>query len=109
MYPDVRGGVVPPGTVTIRSTAPAAWVGVLAVMTVPFTKATSVAGAPPKVTEVTGLAKLPPEIVTWVPPAVGPELGVTLERKGLPSGACARVGIDPKRIGIARTRMAHRL
>ncbi len=50
--------------------------GVVAVTVVLFTRVTPVAAVPPTVT-VAPVAKLVPVSVMGVPPAVGPELGVT--------------------------------
>jgi len=57
------------------STAPAAWAGAVAVIWVAELTVKDVAGVPPKVTAVAPV-KFVPVIVTVVPPAVAPELGV---------------------------------
>ena len=62
--------------VTVTVTAPAAPAGVVAVI-VPLTTTTLVAAALPKLT-VAPEAKFVPVIVTAVPPAVDPLLGLTL-------------------------------
>jgi hypothetical protein len=67
--------------VTVTATAPAFPAGVVAVIVVLFTTTTFVAAAPPNVT-VAPAAKFVPEIVTEVPPAVGPLLGLTLVTAG---------------------------
>lgn len=64
----------PPGVVSTTSTAPAAFAGVTAVTDVPLTTVNEVAAVPPNVTPVAPL-KLLPEIVTVVPPAIGPLTG----------------------------------
>ncbi len=65
------------GLVTTTSTAPAAaWTGVVTSMRVESTKVTVVAASPSKVTLVTPLSKFVPVMVTEVPPAVGPLVGV---------------------------------
>jgi hypothetical protein len=61
--------------VTVTVTAPALPAGVVAVIVVLFTTTTFVADALPKLT-VAPLAKLVPVIVTAVPPAVVPLLGL---------------------------------
>ena len=66
-----------PPTVTVTVTAPALPAGVVAVICVPLTTTTLVAAAVPNVT-VAPEAKLVPVIVTVVPPAAGPLLGLTL-------------------------------
>ena len=58
-------------------TAPALPAGVVAVIVVLFTTVTPVAAALPKLT-VAPDAKLAPVMVTAVPPATGPLLGLTL-------------------------------
>ena len=69
--------------VTVTFTAPAACAGVSQVIVVAFTTATLVAGAPPKVTVVSGVVvKLLPVTVIGVPPSVGPCCGATLEIEG---------------------------
>jgi hypothetical protein len=73
--------LVPLGVVTITSTSPAAWAGVIAVIDVPLTTVTPVAAAPPKVTEVAPIKSVP-VIVTAVLPAIGPVGGATLVTVG---------------------------
>jgi hypothetical protein len=70
-----------PFNVTVTVTAPAAPAGVVAVIEVPLTTVTFVAAAEPNVT-VAPEAKFVPVIVTDVPPAVGPLLGLTLVTVG---------------------------
>jgi hypothetical protein len=66
-----------PFTVTFTVTDPALPAGVVAVMVVLFVTTTFVAAALPKVT-VAPAAKFVPVMVTVVPPAPGPLLGLTL-------------------------------
>jgi hypothetical protein len=73
--------LVPLGVVTITSTSPAAWAGVIAVIDVPLTTETPVAAVPPMVTEVAPIKSVP-VIVTAVPPAIGPFGGATLVTVG---------------------------
>jgi len=68
--------------VTATVTAPALFAGVFAVIEVALTTVTFVAFVPPKVTAV-ALVRFVPVIVTLVPPAVGPELGLTLVTVGV--------------------------
>jgi hypothetical protein len=63
-----------PPLVTTTSTAPVAWGPVAAVMVFESTTLTLVAATPPTVT-MAPLWKLPPEMVTGVPPAVEPWFG----------------------------------
>ncbi|HET6963194.1 MAG TPA: hypothetical protein VFH58_00375 [Acidimicrobiales bacterium] len=67
---------VPPGVVTVTSTVPAAPAGEVAVTRVESTAMTSVAGLAPKLTPVAPV-RLVPVIVTDVPPALGPDEGLT--------------------------------
>ena len=62
--------------VTVTLTAPAACAGVVAVIVVLLTKVTPVAADASNFT-VAPAAKFVPVIVTDVPPAVDPELGLT--------------------------------
>ena len=66
-----------PFDVTVTFTAPAEPAGVVAVICVLLTTVTFVAALLPKLT-VAGATKFAPAIVTPVPPASGPEFGVTL-------------------------------
>ena len=66
---------MPPGVVTATSRAPAVPDGVVAVMVVAFTTVIPLADAPPMVTPVAPV-KLVPVMVTLVPPAAGPTLGL---------------------------------
>ena len=61
--------------VTTTLTAPAACAAVVAVIDVPFTTTTPVAAVPPNLT-VAPVRKPVPVMVTGVPPAVVPEVGV---------------------------------
>jgi hypothetical protein len=72
----VLAGLLPPGVVTTMLTAPAAPAGVVAVMVVAFTTKKVVAATPLKVTLVAPV-RFVPVIVTLVPPATAPELGLT--------------------------------
>jgi len=70
----------PPGFVTTMFTWPLAWLGAIALIVVlPTTFAEAL--VPPKVT-VAPVPKPVPEIVTAVPPAVGPEFGDTASTFG---------------------------
>jgi hypothetical protein len=62
--------------VTVTSTAPAAWAGVVTSIWVELTKIMSVTAVPPKVT-VAPRTKFVPVIVTTVPPVSGPLVGAT--------------------------------
>jgi hypothetical protein len=64
-----------PDTVTVTSTTPVP-AGLTAVTDVGLTTVTFVAGTVPKST-VVGPVKFVPVIVTGVPPAAGPEFGLT--------------------------------
>ena len=68
--------LLPLGVVTMTLAVPAAPAGVVAVIVVAFPTETPVAAAPPKVTLVAPV-KVVPVMVTLVPPAVGPEFGLT--------------------------------
>src|SRR5438270_1210785 len=63
-------------TVTMTSATPAACAGVVALICVALTTLTPVAGVPPTVTVALAL-KFVPLIAIAVPPAVGPEVGLT--------------------------------
>ena len=65
-----------PPIVTTTSAGPAAWAGVVALSCVALRTLTPVAGVPPTLT-VAPAAKLVPVIAIGVPPAVGPEVGLT--------------------------------
>ena len=79
--PFVLAPFVPSLFVTITLVAPAACAGVVAVIEVPLTTVTFVAGAPPKVT-VAPAAKFVPVIVTFVPPSVLPVVTLRLVTVG---------------------------
>jgi hypothetical protein len=70
-----------PFKVTVTVTAPTVPTGVVAVIDVLLTTTTFVAAALPNVT-VAPAAKLVPVMVTAVPPATGPLLGLTLVTVG---------------------------
>src|SRR2546430_9183123 len=72
--------------VTTTSARPAAWAGVVAVIWVALTTLTPVAPVPPTVTVAGPVSKLVPVIVMAVPPAVGPELGLTAGTGGARAG-----------------------
>jgi len=80
VYPFVKLPLCPL-TVTVTVTAPALPAGVVAVIVVLFTTATLVAAILPNVT-VAPAVKFVPVIVTAVPPAVDPLLGLTLVTVG---------------------------
>ena len=65
---------VPEGVVTVTSTIPAAWTGLVAEIEVALTTVTPVAALLPKFTAVAPVKPVP-EIVTEVPPAVEPDAG----------------------------------
>jgi hypothetical protein len=65
---------VPPTVVTVTSTVPAELAGEVAVTSVSESTVKPAAGVVPKVTAAASLKPVP-EIVTEVPPAVGPEVG----------------------------------
>ena len=67
--------LVPLVVVAVTLTAPAAWVGVIAVMDVPEASTVAlVAAVPPK--DTLAPVRFAPVSVTEVPPAVVPEVGV---------------------------------
>jgi hypothetical protein len=72
--------LVPLGVFTVMSTAPLP-AGEVAVIWVGLSTVNEVAGLPPKFTAEAPVKLLPP-IVTLVPPAAGPELGLTLVTAG---------------------------
>src|SRR5487761_2529426 len=67
--------LVPPGVTTRTSTVPATWAGLMAVMWLSLITV-GVVPMPPKLTEVAPVKPLP-NIVTSVPPEVGPVAGLT--------------------------------
>jgi hypothetical protein len=78
--------------VTVTSTGPAAWTGVVAVIVVAFTKVTPVAGLPPTLT-VGPAAKLVPVIVIESPPSTDPLLGLTPLTVGAGGGGALYVNV----------------
>ena len=78
MKPPGTAPLVPPIVVTETATLPAALAGVVNVSDVALFTVTLPAGmvVPPMVTEVLATTKLVPVIVTAVPPAVGPDVGL---------------------------------
>jgi hypothetical protein len=81
VYPLAKLPLSAPGLVTVTVTAPALLAGVVAVIVVLLLTTTLVAAAAPNVT-VAPVAKFVPVIVTAVPPAVVPLLGLTLVTVG---------------------------
>jgi hypothetical protein len=81
VYPFAKLPLSDPTLVTVTVTAPALPAGVVAVIDVPLTTTMLVAAVLPNVT-VAPEAKLVPVIVTAVPPAVEPLLGLTLVTVG---------------------------
>jgi hypothetical protein len=80
---------IPPAVVTVRSTVPAPPDGAVAVIEV----AESAVMAPnddPKLTEVAA-ERFVPEIVTEVPPAVGPLIGLIPVTEGTPKAMAALI------------------
>jgi hypothetical protein len=77
---------VPPGVVTVTSTVPADSVGLVAVTDVGLLTVTPVAAVVPKSTAVAPV-RFVPVMVTLVPPAVGPEVGLTPVTVGTVAGA----------------------
>ena len=75
--------LVPPGVVTVRSTAPADPAGAVAVICVAETTVKLLAAVPPNLTSVAPL-RFGPLIVTTVPPPVGPEDGLIEVTEGVP-------------------------
>ena len=73
----------PRGVVTVTSTVAAASAGEVAVMEVALLTVTPVPAVAPKSPRVAPV-KLVPVTVTEVPPAVGPELGLTVVTVGGP-------------------------
>ena len=65
----------PLGVVTVTPTAPAAWAGVTAVIVVSLTTVKLAAAVVPNVTAVAPVRWLP-VMVTDVPPAEGPDVGL---------------------------------
>ena len=74
---------VPPGVVILMATVPAAWALVLALMVVAPVTVNVVAVVVPNLTAVAPV-KLVPVMVTVVPPAMGPAVGVKLVMVGRP-------------------------
>src|SRR6266852_5745820 len=81
VYPFVRLPVCVSGLVTTTFTAPAACAAVVAVICVALTTTTFVAPVPPNVA-VVPVTKFVPVMVTAVPPAAAPLLGLTLPTVG---------------------------
>src|SRR2546428_6074243 len=76
----------------MTSARPAAWAGVVALICVALMRVTPVAALPPTAT-VAVASKLVPVMVMAVPPAVGPELGLTAVTVG---GGTACVYSSPR-------------
>ncbi len=85
---------VPPGVMTVTSTRPAACAGATAVAEVADTGVTAVAAAVPKVTAVMPV-RFVPVIVTTVPPAIGPDVGLIEVTVGRTGGAPTKVNVSP--------------
>src|SRR5437867_157828 len=66
-----------PLTVTTTSAMPAAWTGVVALICAALTTGSPVAPVPPTATVAAPVSKFVPVIEIDVPPAVGPEVGLT--------------------------------
>src|SRR5713226_8826748 len=81
VYPLVNVPVCVSGLVTTTFTAPAACAAVVAVICVALTTTTFVAPVPPNVA-VVPVTKFVPVMVTAVPPAAAPLLGLTLPTVG---------------------------
>jgi hypothetical protein len=73
--------LVPPGVTTVMSYVAAAFAGETAVMLVALCTVKLLAAVAPKFTAVAPV-KPPPVMVTVVPPAAGPELGLILVTAG---------------------------
>ena len=73
--------LVPPGVVTVTSTVPADSAGAVAVILLELLTVYAPAAVPPKLTAVAPVNPVP-VIVTLVPPAVGPDAGLTLVTEG---------------------------
>jgi hypothetical protein len=73
--------LVPPEVVTVMSTGPAEPAGAVAVMELALLIVNDVAVAAPNLTAVAPV-KFVPVMVTLVPPAVGPAVGLTLVTVG---------------------------
>jgi hypothetical protein len=78
--------LMPLGVVTVTATVPGGCGGATASITLAETILYAAAGAAPNVTEVVPVKRLP-EIVTVVPPAVGPLGGATAVIAGSAAGA----------------------
>ena len=83
---------VPEGVVTVTSTTPALWAGVLTTMDVSLATVKLAAGLPPNATAVAPV-KLVPVNVTVVPPLVTPLAGATLLTAGT-AGTAVTVGVN---------------
>src|SRR6185312_17254698 len=75
-------GEVPPGVVTVTLTVPGASAGEIAVMEVPESTVNLVAAVESNLTSEAP-TKFVPVIVTRVPPAVGPAVGLTEVTEGV--------------------------
>ena len=72
---------MPPGVVTVTSTTPAACAGAVDVIVVALTTLKPVAAVLPNLTAVAPV-KFVPVIVTEVPPASGPDVGLSPDTVG---------------------------
>ena len=104
MNAPAKAPLCPPGLLTVTIAAPALPAGVVAVIWVPLTTTTLVAEALPNVT-VAPTAKFAPVIVTAVPPAVVPLLGLTFVTVGAGPDIAANVTIcithGPEEVRVA--------
>jgi hypothetical protein len=82
-----------PDTVTVTSTVPVP-AGLVAVQLLVEAQVTAVPAFDPKATVAPEVANCDPAIVTWVPPAAGPEVGVMLVTVGAVLDAAETVSCD---------------
>ena len=87
--------LVPPVVVTVMPAAPAACAGVVAVIWPALSTVNVVAAVPPMLTALAPV-KLLPTIVMLVPPAVGPDAGVT----AVTVGAATNVNSSEALVGL---------
>ena len=92
--PAATTGLVPATLTATTSTAPAACGGAVAVTWVSPVTAIAVAGTPPNVTPVTSASRTP-EMVTVVPPAVGPDAGPIEAMAGRPTTSALTSSSSP--------------
>ena len=102
---DRTANEVPPGVVTVISTAPSGPAGEVAVIVVSDTTVNAEAGVSPKSTAVAPVNPVP-EMVTAVPPSGEPWLGATLLTVGCGADAPAVFGnVGPSPTTVVATRM----